>query len=284
MSDLQSELAKTQQQISASRKILTPSDDPVGAARALEVTQSQSINTQYGVNRQRANSALSEAEVVLSSVTSLIQDVKDTIIAAGNTSIGDTGRASQATALRGRLEQLVGLANSRDGTGNYMFSGFKTDTPAFVQTAAGVQYQGDQGQRLIQVDATRQMAISSPGQAVFQGGGQDMFQTLSDLITQLETPGTAGLNTALATANSNMDLALDNVLTIRAAGGTRLQEIDSLNIVGVDRGLQYSQTLSELQDLDYNQALTKLSQLQFTLEAAQRSFSSTSKLSLFNYI
>ena len=55
--DLQSGLAKTQQQISTGRRILTPADDPVGAARALEVTQSQSLNTQYGVNRQNAKSA-----------------------------------------------------------------------------------------------------------------------------------------------------------------------------------------------------------------------------------
>lgn len=282
--DVQSSLYKTQQQVSSGRNILTPADDPVGAARVLDVTQSQSINTRYGVNRQRANDALSEVEVTLTGVTALLQDVHTTVVAAGNGTLGDTERAFQATELRGRLDQLLGLANTRDATGNYLFSGFKTDTPPFVQTLTGAQYQGDQGQRLVQVDATRQMAVSNTGQTVFQGGGQDMFKTLTDLIARLETPGTVGLSAALATGKNNLELALDNVLTIRASVGTRLQEIDSLNTTGEDRGLQYSQILSELQDLDYTEALTRLSQQQTTLEAAQRSFVTISSLSLFNFL
>jgi len=188
--DVQTSLYKTQQQIASGRRILTPSDDPVAAARALGVTQSQSLNTQYGTNRGYAKDSLTAVEGTLASVTDLIQNVKDTAIAAGNGNLTDSERAAMATELQGRLDQLIGLANATDGQGNHMFSGFQTATPPFVQTATGVQYQGDQGQRLIQVDSTRQMAVSSSGQAVFQGGGQDLFKTLSDLITQLNTPGT----------------------------------------------------------------------------------------------
>jgi len=290
--DLQSSLVTTQQQIGTGRRILTPSDDPVAAARALEVTQSQSLNTQYGVNRQHAKSALGAVEGTLSSVTTLLQDVKTTVIAAGNGSYSDTERGFLATELRGRFEELLGLANSRDAVGNFLFSGFQTATTPFAETAivtgavtaAGAAYQGDQGQRLMQVDATRQMATSSPGQAVFQDGDQGIFQTLGVLIEQLKTPGTTGLTAALATANSNVDQALDNVLTVRASVGSRLQELDALDNAGEDRKLQYSQILSELQDLDYAKALTQLSQQKLTLEAAQQSFVKTSGLSLFNFI
>jgi len=287
--DLQSSLLRTQQQIASGRRILTPSDDPVGATRALEITQAQSINTQYGVNRQNAKSTLSEVEGVLSSVTELLQDVRTTTIAAGNGILSDTERGFMATELNARLDQLLGLANSRDAMGNYLFSGFQTDTPAFVKSATGATYQGDAGQRMAQVDATRQMAVTTPGSTVFQGGGQDMFQTLNDLITLLQTPvvtpaDKANLAAGLATAKSDIDLALDNVLTVRAAGGSRLQELDSLDYAGEDRNLQYSQVLSELQDLDYTKAVTQLSQQQITLEAAQQSFVKTSSLSLFNFI
>lgn len=287
--DLQSSLLRTQQQIASGRRILTPSDDPVGSARALEVTQSQSINTQFGVNRQNAKSTLSEAEGVLSSVTELLQDVRTTTIAAGNGILSDTERGFMATELNARLDQLLGLANSRDAMGNYLFSGFQTDAPAFVKSATGATYQGDAGQRMAQVDATRQMAVTTPGSTVFQGGGQDMFQTLNDLISLLQTPvvtpaDKTNLAAGLATAKSDIDLALDNVLTVRAAGGSRLQELDSLDYAGEDRNLQYSQVLSELQDLDYTKAVTQLSQQQITLEAAQQSFVKTSSLSLFNFI
>jgi flagellar hook-associated protein 3 FlgL len=284
IADAQAALYKTQQQVAADRRILTPSDDPVAAARALEVTQSQSLNTQYGTNRGYAKDSLAAVDGTLSSVTDLLQEVKTTAISAGNPNLGDSERASIATSLQSSLGLLMGLANARDGQGNYLFSGFQTSTPPFVQTASGVQYQGDQGQRLIQVDATRQMAVSSPGQGVFQGGGQDMFKTLNDLITQLNTPGTTGLSTTLTTANSDLQAALDNVSTVRASVGTRMQELTSLDNSGTSKNLQYSQTLSGLQDLDYTKALTDLSRQQTTLEAAQKSFAQTSSLSLFKFL
>jgi flagellar hook-associated protein 3 FlgL len=284
MSDLQNRLQKTQEQIGSGRRILSPADDPVAATRALDITQSQSINSQYGVNRQYAKSTLGQVETTLAGVTSLMQDVKDTITAAGNGTLNDNQRGFMATELNGRLQQLLGLANSRDAAGNYLFSGFQSNTPAFVQTATGATYQGDQGLQRLQVDATRQMATSSPGSTVFQSGGQDVFATLTDLVNLLNTPGTAGLAAGLATANANMDSALDSVLTVRASVGANLQELDALDNVGEDRNLQYSKALSELQDLDYVQALTQLTQQQVTLEAAQKSFVKTSSLSLFNFM
>lgn len=284
ISDLQSGLVRTQQQISTGRRVLVPSDDPAGSARALDVTQSQSLNTQYGLNRQYAKESLGAVESTLSAVTSLLQDVKTTVIAAGNPVFTDVERGFMATELQGRFDELIGLANSRDALGNYMFSGFQTATPAFVATATGAQYQGDQGQRLMQVEAARQVAVSNTGQSVFQGGGQDVFTTLKDLVALLQTPGTVGLTAGLATANGKLDLALDSVLTARASGGSRLQELDALDNAGGERNLQYSQMLSDLQDLDYAKALTQLSQQQTTLEAAQRSFVTISNLSLFNFL
>ncbi len=289
MSDLQNRLQKTQEQIGSGRRILSPADDPVAATRALDITQSQSINSQYGVNRQYAKNTLGQVEGTLAGVTELMKDVKDAIITAGNGTLGDSERGFIATELNGRLQQLLGLANSRDSAGNYLFSGFQSNTPAFFQTATGATYQGDPGQQKLQVDAFRQMAVSSPGSTVFQGGlppggASDVFKTITDLVNLLNTPGTAGLTAGLATAGANMDSALDNVLTVRASVGSNLQELDALDNVGTDRDLQYSKVLSELQDLDYTQAVTQLSMQQVALEAAQKSFVKTSGLSLFNFI
>ena len=293
LSDLQSSLVKTQQQISTGRRMLSPSDDPVGAARALDVSQSQSINAQYATNRQLATNAITGVENALSGVTALLQDVQTAIISAGNGIFNDSQRGYLATELDARLEALLGLANTRDPMGNYQFSGYQTDTPAFVRTATGATYQGDLGQQAIQVESTRQMAVGNPGETVFQGGtpggAADTFKTLTDLINLLKTPvvtaaDQSNLTAGLATGKANIDLSLDNVLTIRASAGSRLQELDALNSGGEDRSLQYSQILSELQDLDYTEALTRLSQQQFTLEAAQRSFVTISKLSLFSFL
>jgi flagellar hook-associated protein 3 FlgL len=282
--DLQSRLQKTQEQIASGRRILSPSDDPVAATRVLDVTQSQTINKQYGVNRQYATNALSQTEVTLGSVTELLQDVRESIFAAGNGILNDAQRANIATELSGRLQGLLGLANTRDPAGNYLFSGFQSNTQPFVQSVTGATYQGDLGQQKIQVDASRQLAINTPGSVVFQGGGQDVFATLTDLVTLLNTPGTATLSAGLATAVTDIDLALDQVSNVRTSVGGSLQEIEALNSVGTDRDLQYAKLLSELQDLDYTEAITQLTQQQVALEATQKTFTRISGLSLFNFI
>lgn len=283
--ELQSSLAKTSLQISSGRRMLAPSDDPVAAARALEVSQSKAVNAQFDANREYAMNSLSSVENALTNVTSLLQDVKDIVVAAGNPTYSDRERAYQASELRGRLADMMGLANSRDAVGDYLFSGFQTNTAAFAETVPGVfAYQGDAGQRMIQVDASRQVAVTVTGDAVFQGGGVDVFQAINDLITLLETPGTAGLAAGLATANQNLGLALDNVLGVRASVGAGMQAVDFFDVAGEERDIHYSQVLSELQDLDYAEALTRLSQQQIMLEAAQKSFVKTSSLSLFNFI
>ncbi len=280
MGDMQTALNKTREQIASGRRMLAPSDDPVSAARAVEVAQAQALNERLAVNRQRATAGLTEAEGVLASVTELIQNVKVTVVAAGNGLLDDSSRAAMATELQARYDLLLGYANSRDASGNYIFSGFSTDTPAF---GASGTYQGDAGKRLLQVDSARQMEMNIPGDKVFQGGGQDLFQTLNDLITLLNTPGMP--NPATLTAhNSALTSALDNVSTVRASLGTRLQELEQLDYAGDDRGLQYAQVLLELQDLDYTEALTRLSQQEFVLQAAQQSFAKTASLSLFDYI
>lgn len=285
ISEVQSGLAKTQQQLATGRRILTPADDPIAAARALEVTQSQAVNAQFAINRQTAVGSLNAVENTLTGVTSMLQDARVIAINAGNATLTDEERGYLATELRGRFDELLALANTTDGTGNYLFSGYQVTTQPFVQTLPGVvQYMADQGQRQLQVDSARQMAISDSGQRVFQGGNQDIFKTLNDLITLLETPGTATLSTGLATATGAIDKALDNVLTVRASVGSRLKELDALDSTGQDRDLQYSQVLSQLQDLDYAQAISQLSQQQVTLEAAQKSFLKISGLSLFNFL
>ncbi|MEW6119163.1 MAG: flagellar hook-associated protein FlgL [Pseudomonadota bacterium] len=289
ISEIQTALYKTQQQVATGRRMLAPSDDPVAAARALDLTQQQSINSQYAANRTHARNTLGFVEGTLSSVTEVLQQVKEAIVGAGNPLYDDAQRATVATELSTRFDAILGLANTRDAQGNYLFSGYQSDTPAFVESASGATYQGDLGQLRVQVDANRQMVLNSPGQTVFQGGGQDIFQTLKDAIALLQTPvvtaaDRAALDAGLATANADLELALDNVLTVRAALGTRLQELDSLDAAGDDRNVQYSAMLSEIQDLDYARALTTLAQQETTLEAAQQSFVKTSALSLFNYL
>jgi flagellar hook-associated protein 3 FlgL len=168
MNTLQSQMAKTQMQLSTNKRNLTAADDPIAAARALEVTQSQSMNTQFGTNRSNANGSLSLVEKTLQDVTSQIQDIQTLIVTAGNGAYDASNREALATELEGRLTDLIGLANTADGTGGYLFSGYQSTTQPFSKTPTGAAYQGDQGQRTLQVGSSRKMAISETGSAIFE--------------------------------------------------------------------------------------------------------------------
>lgn len=289
ISSLQSDQSRLQQQISSGVRILTPSDDPVAAARALELKQSMSTNQQYASGRIIAQNQLSAAEATLGNVSDLLLAAQSTLVSAGNPTYSNEQRGYLATELRGTLDQLIGLANTRDGTGNYLFSGFQSKTAPFVKSASGATYQGDDGVQMLQVAAGRQMAINETGDQVFQANGSDVFQALSDLATLLETPvtdqaGADALTAGLSASGGALNSAVDNILTARSRLGSKLNELDTLDATGQSLDLQFTQTLSGLQDLDYAQAISDISKQQVILSAAQQTFAKTAGLSLFSYL
>ena len=297
----QSNLLRVQQQLGAGTKILAPSDDPLGATRALAVSQSIALNAQYSASRAQATHNLILEDGALQSVTSVLQSIKTGVIEAGNGTMSDADRATIATTLQSSLDQLQGLANTDDGNGQFLFAGFKSGSAPFVLQAGSINYIGDQGQRLLQVDVTRQMAGTDDGRSIFQalqGGavyvgaaGADMFSAISDVITALRTPvdnagpaAQAQLQTALSIGNKNITNAHDNVLTVRASVGSRLQELDALTVTGDSRTLYDKSYLSDLQDLDYAGAMAEFYQRQTALQASQQTFVKIQQIALFNYL
>lgn len=288
ITQLQSDQVKLQQQISTGRRISSPSDDPVAAAASLSISHAQNINDKFTDTRKTAELKLNTLESNLTTVTDMLVSLHSSLIAAGNGGYSDQERGFIAADLAGKLEALIGLANTKDASGNYLYAGFKTDTKPFIANATGASYVGDNNSQLLQVDTQRQMAVNLTGDSVFQAGGNDIFNTLSNLVTMLNTPLTpanqAAYSAGLANGIGSIQSGLDNVLNVRAAIGSKLSELDSLNNAGADRKLQYSASLSDLQDLDYAQALSDLSKNQTIMEAAQKSFVATTSLSLFDYI
>jgi flagellar hook-associated protein 3 FlgL len=163
----QSDLLRTQQQIAAMRRILTPSDDPIGAASAVAVRQSQARTDRFDSSIATAKDALAQNDSALSSIVNLLQNARTTTIAAGSGTLNDADRKTYANELSQNLDELVGLANAKDGNGNYTFAGFQVNAQPFVRDSAGVVYNGDAGVRNVQVDAGRTMSVSVSGDALF---------------------------------------------------------------------------------------------------------------------
>lgn len=398
-------MLQTQQQLSTGLSILSPADNPVAAAQALQVTQAQAINTQYGTNNGTAGDSLALEESTLGSITTLLQNVQTTAVSAGDPTLSQSDRATLANEVRGNYQNLLGLANTTDGSGQYLFSGYRGGVRPFSESAPGtVVYNGDQGQRLIQIGASQQVAVSDAGSEVFQriptgngsfatqaaagnsgsgvidggtvldpakwnaagnskdytikfsvsGGSttydivdnttgkslltgaaaattgpypdtytsgssidlsqagspafdlgaqvsvsgtpadgdsftvktanQDVFTTLNNLASLLQKASGAALTNGLAAAQLDLNNALQNISMVRASTGVRMNELTAAQSAGDNLSLQYSQTLSRLQNVDYAQAASDLSQEQLDLQAAQKSFAQVAGLSLFSYL
>jgi flagellar hook-associated protein 3 FlgL len=388
----QSDLMHLYQQIGSGQRMVTPADDPLAAAQAINISQSLSLNERFAANREVAKRNLGVEENTLNSVTGLMQDIKTALVQAGNGTLSDADRATLADVLNNAKSTMLGLANSRDGSGQYLFSGSEGRTQAFLADSKGaITYQGDDGQRKIQADQTRQIAGSDVGSDVFNraapgtnsyltaAGGENagngvigaptlsggkgahvsasftivftgtgpgtgdynvkdhndvvvatgtynpaigsitlpnhvqvklsgvpakddtltvtpaaaagaklnIFDTLDQIIGALSSSlhndsTTAQFQNTLASAMQRIDVHYDNVLTVRASVGARMNEIEALDSNGALRTLSYKTQLSGLEDVDYYSATMQLELRKSALEAAALAFRKIQGTSLFN--
>jgi flagellar hook-associated protein 3 FlgL len=166
--DQQATVSRLQQQIASGKRIQSPADDPAGAVRILDVRQAIDTTTQYQRNINLARGRLAVEDSTLDSTLDVLGRVRELAIQANNDTQSPQTRATLATEVRQRLEDLMALANTTGANGEYLFSGFSTKTQPFAVDGAGnYVYQGDQGQRFLQVSATRQVADRDTGADVF---------------------------------------------------------------------------------------------------------------------
>ena len=211
LDNLGASLLTTQQQASTGLRIPTPADDPTGAAQVLQMTQTESTNTQYIANMNSANSSIALAEGTLQSVTTLLGSVQSAATSASNSSLSNSDRQTIALTLQSSLTQLVAYANATDANGNYIFAGYKGGTQPFVQTANGVEYKGDNGQSMIQVSPDQQIATTDSGASVFMniknGSGTFVSGTATNGSSIISNPNTS--ITPFAYSGSNATLTVD---------------------------------------------------------------------------
>lgn len=187
----QSDLLHLYQQIGSGQRMVTPADDPLAASQAINLSQSQTLNKRYAENRQVVQRGLGVAENTLTDTSMLLQDIKTRLVEASNGTLSDTDRSTLAAVLKDSREALLGLANAKDGSGQYLFSGAKGDTPPYQDINGRVEYKGDLGQRKVQADATRQIAAGDVGSDIFERAspGTSLYLTRAGANTGTGTVG-----------------------------------------------------------------------------------------------
>jgi flagellar hook-associated protein 3 FlgL len=177
----QSTLAQTQESIATGKRVNTPSDDPIAASQIVQTSGNLALNGQYSSNLGTAKSLLSQADTTLSSASNLLVNVRSLLVSAGNGALSASDRTSIAAQLQTQLSQLVSLANTQDGDGNYIFGGSQATQPPFVQTGTSVAYTSNDVARNLQVTGSQQIAATVTGFQTFQKihTGNGVFATTS---------------------------------------------------------------------------------------------------------
>jgi flagellar hook-associated protein 3 FlgL len=400
MLQLQTNLNKTQEQISTGKRILTPADDPVGASRVLQLNQEIALMDQYERNITLLDARLEQEEGVLGAAEDSIARIRELAVQAGNAGVlTGSDRKAIAAEIRERVDEMYGLMNSKDGSGEYLFAGFSGNTQPFVENpGGGYGYAGDEGVRFLQVSQTITLASSDSGKNVFmdipsdansftsyanpnnsgtppgiisagitldqqkldafypedavitfenpldvdpaetnftvrrksdgrvlenlqnvsynpgspiQVGGvsvnitgspdpgdqfiiessnkQGVLTTFEKFLFTLENypPGTGfdeAYDANIAQTLNNLDNTIDNVSQIRARIGARMNTSESVMNQHADNKLAARDIKSNIEDLDFAEAVSRLQMESFILQAAQQSFAQTSRLSLFDFI
>ena len=167
----QVKLAKLQEQISTGVRIANPSDDPAGAARVLELEQEIKLHEQYQTNITLANQRLSLQDSTLQGAENLLQRVRELAIHANNASLDQVSRDAIADELDQRRQELLSLANTVDSNGDFLFAGFQNQQRPFVFDKTGsvdhVRFNGDEGERWIQISSSRQINTDTSGRGLF---------------------------------------------------------------------------------------------------------------------
>jgi len=380
----QAKLNQTQLQLATGKKVLKPSDDPAVATQLLNLSSLKANNLQYDRNINTALNELELQESVLASSGNVLQRVRELVIQANNATQGPQTREAIADEISNLADELLQLANTKSPSGEYIFAGYNSRTPAFAKSDAGFVYQGDQGQRLLQVSEDTQLAVRDNGADVFQGmttgdgrflletpvsntgdglvkmsstidaisdnytitfiqtnpgdpllysvsgedvgavatgtfapgeainfngisieiegapiNGdsyqinrsvrQDVFQSVQAIADALLVGGGTAAQSSklvndLGQSISTMDQALEHLQSRRTIVGNRLQALDTRARQNADDLLRLERQTSELNDLDFAEAVSRLNLQTTALQAAQQSYIKIQGLSLFNYL
>jgi flagellar hook-associated protein 3 FlgL len=287
MSTIQNKLATTQAQMAVGKQILSPSAAPDQAAAIQrlkgEVQRQESHMRTLDVAMRRYTAE----ETALSASNDILIRMKELGIQAANDTMNPDDRKSIAMEMRALRDQLLSLGNTRDDSGNYLFSGTRVNTPAFVEDANGaVVYQGDQTQTSIPAGVERSVQFTRAGTDVFSRVVRDdgqavvFFDALDQMSAGVDNSQTQKIHQGVA----DLTQMHNNLTLAQAQNGSDQSVLQAQLDVLDETTLRIKSTLSEIEDLDYAEAVTRMNKEMMSLEAAMGSFQKISSLSLFDYI
>ena len=291
MSTIQNKLATTQAQLAVGKQILSPSDTPDQAAAIQRLKGEVQRQDSHMRTLQVAIRRYTAEETALSSSNDILIRMKELGLQAANDTLAPDDRKAIGMEMKALRDQLLSLGNTRDDSGNYLFSGTRVNTPAFAEDANGkVIYSGDQTQTRIPAGVERTVQFTRAGTDVFsrvvrQNPDQTtrsvgFFDALDEMIQSIDNSQALKIQQGVA----DITQMHNNLTLAQAQNGSDQSVVQAQLDVLEETTLRIKSTLSEIEDLDYAEAVTRMNKEMMSLEAAMGSFQKISSMTLFDYI
>jgi flagellar hook-associated protein 3 FlgL len=272
---VQERLATAQSQVAGGKRIEKPSDDPLGAERAMRLNDQLETTGAYRTAVDESRSWLDATDSALSSLSEVVQHVRELTLQAANGSTSDAGRQSIKAQIDQLTEEAKHTLNSAYD-GRYIFSGTATDTAPY-SAATGDAYQGDASPVVRQIGPGVSVQINVTGDDVLAG----LLPTLRTLSAHLAANDTASLGTTDLQA---IDAGFDDLTAKRGLVGAITNRVDAAGARLDDTTDITTAFLADTQDADLPQALTDLSAQQAALQAALRGGAALIQQSLMDFL
>lgn len=305
LNNLQANITNLSTQISTGKNNITPIDDPSSMVQILNLNQQSTYSDQLVNNRTNLKNTLGSMSTALSSMQNTMQSINEQIVALGNGSLSASDKTSIANLLKGQLNQLTSLVNSDDGAGHYLFSGSNNSVPPLSTTTIPqssnniaydqFNYQDSDQFGMVQVlpgalNKNTTVSLDINANSIFgkddSSGNNNFLNALSKTIGILSSPtqNSSDVDANVKNLANLFGSTFNRLVNSQSKIGTIQNNLDSYDQLSTQQSAQTKQTLSSLQDTNYNKVLSDLAHQQLQLQAAQKSFQQISSLSLFNYI
>ena len=274
------QMLTSQEQISSLKRVSTPEDDPSSYGQIVLDKSALSQTTQWVRNINFGTARVNAADQALGQVQNLITRVRELTIQASSDTTSTEGRQSIAKEVRQLQRQLVQLGNT-EVAGQAIFGGTKTDVQPFTITSGDtVAYQGNSETQSIAVGENQTVQILVPGSSIFTGSTTNMFDSLRDLLTALESDNRAGIQAGLG----NLDLATAQISDAQGTVGALANRLQVTHDALDTATLTITKSISDNQDADLATAITQLRLQEVAVQAASETFTKIFDSSLINYL
>ncbi len=302
LGNIQSQLSHQDQlfeQISSNKKLLRPSDDPVGTSKSMNLRDQLDRMSDYEKQVAGAQVWTNITNVALDNANDTWRRVNEVAISSADGTKTAADRAGMAEELEQLLQHMIQISNSTHN-GQYVFSGSATDKPAFrAETdpnsgrVTGVFYQGDDQMRMVKTKDQGTVAVNvvgsnagspdTPGVFVDSKTGANLFNTviaLRDKLLNNDAVGISGTGGILEKVEAGARSLTS--AQVRLGGTQEVLELDRNNIT--EHSATVEGFLSEIENADVAALVLELNNAQNTYQAALAAGGRLLQTGLINYI